>query len=143
MAIGGAIASAFSSGIPFPYNLIAAGVSATIAGGLATAQAVAVGENKPQRASFAVGAAQIPQDTVADIHKDEMIVPATFAESIRDGDLTLSGRNSNGEPNVAGSNQVVIQFLNSDTMEVMKEELFESSRDGTFKVSTRAIVVEE
>ena len=41
--------------------------------------------------SFAVGAAEIPQDQTANIHAGEMIIPATFAESIRAGDLTLGG----------------------------------------------------
>lgn len=42
--------------------------------------------------SFAEGSASIPDDMVAQIHKKEMIIPATFSESIRRGELTLGGK---------------------------------------------------
>jgi len=41
--------------------------------------------------SFAVGSPNIPNDMLAQVHKGETIIPATFAESIRRGDLSLSG----------------------------------------------------
>lgn len=53
-------------------------------------------------ASFAVGTAEIPTDTLAQVHAGEMIVPATFAESIRSGNLTLGG---GGDQSVGGGNQ--------------------------------------
>ena len=47
---------------------------------------------------YAVGAVNIPHDQIAQIHQNEMIIPATFAEGLRNGDLTLSG---NMTPNLA------------------------------------------
>lgn len=49
--------------------------------------------------SFAVGASEIPQDMNANIHKGEMIIPASFAQSIRSGELSLSGSMSNNLDN--------------------------------------------
>lgn len=40
---------------------------------------------------FASGTPQVPRDQIAKIHKDEMIIPATFAEAIRSGQITLGG----------------------------------------------------
>lgn len=44
---------------------------------------------------YAVGAVNIPQDQIAQIHRGEMIIPSTFSEGLRNGDLTLSGRMPN------------------------------------------------
>jgi len=41
--------------------------------------------------TLAVGTANIPHDNIAQVHKGEGIIPATFMESIRKGDLSLSG----------------------------------------------------
>jgi hypothetical protein len=41
--------------------------------------------------SFAVGTPEIPRDMNARVHQGEMIVPATFSEAIRSGELSLSG----------------------------------------------------
>lgn len=41
--------------------------------------------------SFAVGTSNVPYDMIAQIHQREMIIPATFAESIRQGQMTLGG----------------------------------------------------
>lgn len=40
---------------------------------------------------FADGTSNIPYDMVANVHKGEGVVPATFMDSIRSGELTLSG----------------------------------------------------
>ena len=40
--------------------------------------------------SFSVGTTQVPRDMVAQIHKDEMIIPKTFSDGIRGGALGLS-----------------------------------------------------
>lgn len=42
---------------------------------------------------FAEGTPSVPSDMVAQIHKNEMIIPATFSEGLRRGDVTLSGPN--------------------------------------------------
>lgn len=44
---------------------------------------------------YAVGAVNIPNDQIAQIHQKEMIIPATFAEGLRNGDLTLSANTPN------------------------------------------------
>lgn len=41
--------------------------------------------------SFAVGSPNIPKDMMANVHRGETIIPETFADAIRAGDLTLSG----------------------------------------------------
>lgn len=41
--------------------------------------------------SFAVGTSNVPYDMVAQIHKNETIIPADFATAIRQGQMTLSG----------------------------------------------------
>jgi phage-related protein len=41
--------------------------------------------------SFDVGALQIPQTQLAMVHQNEMIIPATFAEALRKGQISLGG----------------------------------------------------
>jgi len=60
---------------------------------------------------YASGSADLDEDQIAKVHQGEMIVPRTFADSIRSGDLALSGRKVGGsttiyeiyEVNVEGS----------------------------------------
>ncbi len=46
--------------------------------------------------SFAVGTPSVPSDMMAQVHKGETIIPATFADAIRKGDLSLSGKGQSG-----------------------------------------------
>lgn len=48
--------------------------------------------------SFAVGTPEIPSDMLANVHQGEMIIPATFAQGIRSGDLTLGGPGQKSQP---------------------------------------------
>jgi hypothetical protein len=41
--------------------------------------------------SLAVGTSFVPQNQLAQIHKGEMVVPQSFSDAIRKGDITLSG----------------------------------------------------
>jgi len=41
--------------------------------------------------SYAVGTWAVPHDMTAQIHKDEMIVPKTFSDSVRRGEATIGG----------------------------------------------------
>ncbi|PKL17870.1 MAG: hypothetical protein CVV49_08820 [Spirochaetae bacterium HGW-Spirochaetae-5] len=41
--------------------------------------------------SYAVGTWAVPRDMTAQIHKDEMIVPKTFSDSVRRGEATIGG----------------------------------------------------
>jgi len=49
---------------------------------------------------FAVGTGNVPNDMLANIHKGEGIIPATFMDGIRSGELSLSSGNkgSSGQP---------------------------------------------
>ena len=42
--------------------------------------------------SFAVGTPDVPYDMLANIHKNEMIVPATFSEGVRKGDVQIGSQ---------------------------------------------------
>jgi tape measure domain-containing protein len=79
-------------GIPFigPALAVAAAASTLVYG----AERISQVKSAP---SFEVGADEIPIDMAAQVHKGEMIIPATFAESIRRGDLVLSGGTENAE----------------------------------------------
>jgi hypothetical protein len=46
--------------------------------------------------SLASGTVNVPQDQLAQIHKGEMVIPQSFSESIRRGDITLSGGSQGG-----------------------------------------------
>lgn len=46
--------------------------------------------------SFAQGTNKLPTDMVANVHEGEMIVPSSFADAIRKGDLSLSKNKQNG-----------------------------------------------
>ncbi|MFA6582670.1 MAG: hypothetical protein WCS77_00080 [Elusimicrobiaceae bacterium] len=84
---------------PFPVNIaLAALVGAAGAVQLANIAGV----------SFAVGTDFVPEDMPANIHRGEIIVPATFSDAIRSGALSLSGgshdsttNNSNSAVNVS------------------------------------------
>lgn len=62
----------------------AAAAPAAIAGSLAMTKAFSL-------PSFDVGTPSVPRDMVAQIHQGEMIIPKTFAEGIRKGEVPLGG----------------------------------------------------
>jgi tape measure domain-containing protein len=69
-------------------------------GAAAAAAVIAYGAEQlstAQSNSFAVGTPNIPQDQLANVHRGEMIVPASFSEAIRSGQLTLSGSGNQAE----------------------------------------------
>ena len=75
--------------------------------------------------SLAVGTGSVPKDMMAQIHQNEMVVPATFADSIRSGDLALTGGKgyNNGAPiNIYISGNVVTErdLVKSISSEVKK-----------------------
>ena len=43
--------------------------------------------------SFAVGTTRVTHDMPANIHKDEIIVPKTFSDGVRNGELSISKNN--------------------------------------------------
>jgi hypothetical protein len=89
----GAIADAIAATVKMSkFGPVAAGLTAT-ANALRVASILA---QKPNRPSFAVGTAQVPTDMVANIHKNEGIIPAPFMDSILNGELTLGGPGGGG-----------------------------------------------
>jgi hypothetical protein len=130
------VLSALTTGLqaPFPVGPVLGPVMAAAAGVAATLQIGAIAASKPQRPSFAVGVGKVPSDMTADIHKDEMIVPAPFADSVRDGEISIGG----GEK---VSKQPIIFQMIAQTGDVVKEWLFEGTQDGTVKIDSRAMVI--
>lgn len=93
---------AFAIGGGYPFGIPP--MLATIAQGLGNLATI-----KSQ--SFAVGASEIPQDMTAQIHQGEMIIPKTFAQSIRGGDLTLGGSGGDvGSQQASTGNTININF---------------------------------
>jgi hypothetical protein len=72
------------------------------------------------RPSFAVGTPRVPRDMVAQIHKDEMIVPASMSESIRRGDMTLGGGGGSGGSQ--GGSHSASLVLGSDIIAAIKDQ---------------------
>jgi TP901 family phage tail tape measure protein len=71
---------------PFPASIAIGGLVA-VAGAAQIASIAGV--------QFATGTADVPRDMAATVHQGEIIVPKTFADSLRTGDLSLSGRGEN------------------------------------------------
>ena len=82
--------SAYASLAPIPFVGPALGIAAA---GLAIAYGVQRVEEVKAN-SFAVGSPNIEQDQLANIHKGEIIVPKTFSDGLRDGDLMLGNAKS-------------------------------------------------
>ena len=66
---------------------------------------------------FAVGTPNVPADMMAQVHKGETIIPATFADSIRRGDLSLSGAGGGG----GGDIQINLYGITINSKENIKE----------------------
>jgi len=80
--------------------------------GIAAAAAVVAGlENVANIAGvqLAVGTGYVPKDMQATIHEGEMVVPRTFSEAIRSGDISLSGGNVDNSSANNSSISVVVQ----------------------------------
>jgi len=84
-----AAVKAYSSAANPVYGAVLAGISTAF-----TAAQIAAIASQPYP-SYAVGAYELPQDQLAQVHKGEMIVPKPFAEEIRDnggfgGEITVN-----------------------------------------------------
>ena len=67
--------------------------------------------------SYAVGAVDIDRDQIAQLHQGELVVPKTFAEGIRDGDISIGGSESKVEVTVinnTGSRASAERFEDGD-----------------------------
>jgi len=89
LAVSKAIASA-----PFPFNI--PGIAFAVAQSAAQVAGI-------QAQSFAVGTTNIPQDQLANVHAGEMIIPKTFAQGIRAGDVNLGGGADNQQQTVVNN----------------------------------------
>jgi len=131
-----AIINAFSSAAAIPYVGMVLGPIAAIAAGVTTAIQIAnIAKSKPIM-SYDVGTGNVTSDQVAQIHKGEVIIPANFSESLRKGELELSG---GGATESAKALNVTIQIV-SDSGEILDEYIHNGTRDGTIKIDERALV---
>lgn len=101
MSTAEAIMKGFSygPGIGIPYATLVGTVSALQIG--RTLQQKPPEEMKMKNvsaptASFAVGTWNVPYDMTANIHKDEIIIPKTFADSVRSGEASIGGGSGGG-----------------------------------------------
>lgn len=58
---------------------------------------------------YASGSPSIPHDMNASIHRGEMIIPGSFADAIRRGDITIGGRNGMGSGTTVVNYNVTVQ----------------------------------
>ena len=68
--------------------------------------------------SYAVGAVDISEDQIAQLHQGELVVPKTFAEGIRDGDISIGGADSRVDVtiiNYTGAKASVSRSSEADT----------------------------
>lgn len=77
-----------------PGGLPGAAMSAMAAATGAAQIAAIAAEPLP---SYAVGAVDIDRDQIAQLHQGELVIPKTFAEGIRDGDISIGGAESKVE----------------------------------------------
>lgn len=66
---------------------------------------------------FAVGTPTVPRDMFTQVHKGETIIPETFADSIRRGDLSLSGPGGGGQ----GGIQINIYGGNFNSRQMVRD----------------------
>jgi hypothetical protein len=130
--------AAFTSAmsLPFPANVIVGAATATAATAFGIAQTVAISKNKPQPPSFEVGAVDIPSDTMAQVHEGEMIVPKTFAESVREGEVGIVGGKGGGAASDSGSMTINLQIDATTFGRIFLEK----TKAGEWLVSDNAVV---
>lgn len=114
--------SAYSSLAPIP-------IVGPALGAVAAAAVIAYGAEQlstAKGASFAVGTPEIPKDMNATVHEGEMIIPATFSEAIRSGQLSLSGGSSDIVNNDSTTNvpvtNIIITFEGAQFVGKMSDE---------------------
>lgn len=110
--------SAYSALAPIP-------IVGPALGAAAAAAVIAYGAERISQvtsASYAVGTPDIPQDHMAMVHAGEMIIPATFADAIRSGDLSLSGGAGSGGSNQTSNSNITISFDGASFYGQMNDE---------------------
>lgn len=102
-------------------------VAAALTAILTAATAIQIATISKQ--SFAVGSPNVPSDMTAQIHKGETIIPATFADAIRKGDLSLGGPGGGGSGDIQ-INLYGITINSKDSIRELAEDLgFEIDRN--------------
>lgn len=108
------------TGPPWPINL----AMATLVGATGALQIATIAAQ-----SFAVGTPNVPSDMMAQVHQGETIIPATFADSIRRGELSLSGAGAGGGNGDIQINLYGITINSKENIRELAEELgFEIDR---------------
>ena len=108
-----AVMAAYAAGFP------AGAIMAALAIATGAIQLAALEMARPQPPSFAVGAWDVPQDMLANIHAGEMILPKPFAESVRSGEGNFG----------ASPPPVIVQIYANDQVESS-----ESDEEGVRKI---------
>ena len=116
-------------------NPTVAGVLKGIAIGESVARSVAIAAAPlPQ---FATGTANVPNDQVAQIHRGETIIPRTFAEDLRAGNIGITGGN-----NDSSSGNVIINIMSADG-QTLDQIVRERTESGEMTIDSRALVTTE
>ncbi len=68
--------------------------------------------------SYAVGAVDINEDQIAQLHQGELVIPKTFAEGIRDGDISIGGSEAKVEVTIINntSSKASVDRINDGTI---------------------------
>lgn len=124
MSTAAGVANALRSA-PYPINL----VNAAIVGASGAVQIATIAQQ-----SFAVGTPSIPNDMIANVHKGEMIIPETFSDAIRSGDLSLSGGGTSG-----GNGGISFDFTGASFNGVTEEFVSEIFTKAGEKIQNRTL----
>lgn len=89
---------------------------------------------------YAVGSTYIPNDQVAQIHKGEMIIPKTFSDGIRSGDLSLSRGSSS--PVIINNSELIdeIKLLRQENKEMKQLMVTLTANSGKQLNTQRALL---
>jgi hypothetical protein len=123
------VSTALSTPPGVPYT-IPNGVLAGVLGGIQTATVLA---QKPQKPSFDIGSMRVPADMSANIHKDEIILPASLSNQAREEGVTISPAGSAGGGFMARINVIMDNV-------VTKTGIYDLSRNREITFSAEAVV---
>ena len=124
--------NAFTSTLAIPIVGPALAPGAAIAAGAISGLMVAATAlNKPQAPSFAVGTARVDRDMVANVHKDEIILPKGISDTARQEGINITPKGGDGPGDIVYQTQ-------------SKEELYriqiDDAKNGVFILPDVAIV---
>jgi hypothetical protein len=123
---GVSLALAITEALPNIPLAIATGAAGAI-------QTAAVIAGKPNRPSFDRGTMRVERDTVADVHKDEIILPPALSQQARDEGLTIAPTEKSGIGNA------VFNFFGAGK-EKLYSVMFDDMENGVLNVPDVAFV---